>query len=246
VTASFPATRWSVIAAAGAGGDVTSARTALGELCRLYWYPLYAFARRSGLRPEDAEDATQSFLAAVLEEKLFAAADPSLGRLRSFLLKAFSRDLADARRDASRQKRGGHLEIISLDLTDAEDRFLTEPAGAEPVHQFEAAWATAVLDGAVRKVEAGYHASGRGAIFTALRPCLGIGDAALPDQAALAAGLGLNHAALRQAVSRLRDRFRTALRSQIADTLREPNEESIDEELCALRTVIAQGQSGPA
>src|SRR5437762_13844272 len=84
VTSTFPATRWSVIAAAGAGGDRTTARTALAELCRLYWFPLYGFARRKGLGPEDAEDATQAFFVSILETNLFAAADQSLGRLRSF------------------------------------------------------------------------------------------------------------------------------------------------------------------
>lgn len=240
MTSTFPATRWSVVAAAGAAGcDRTVASTALAELCGLYWYPLYSYARRRGLGPEDAEDATQAFFGSVLEANLFAAADPSLGRLRSFLLKAFGRDLADARRDGARQKRGGGAEIISLDLEMAEGRFLAEPAGGEPVHAFEAAWATTVLESALRRVEADYAKTGRADLFAGLRPCLGAGGAGISDPIQLAAPLGLSDVALRQAISRLRERFRTALRAQIADTLREPTEEAIDEELRSLRAVLA-------
>ena len=43
----FEPTRWSVVVAA-AGGDSTSARRALEQLCATYWYPLYAFVRREG------------------------------------------------------------------------------------------------------------------------------------------------------------------------------------------------------
>lgn len=239
LTSTFPATRWSVIAAAGTGGDRTAARTALDEVCRLYWYPLYAFARRRGLGPEDAEDATQGFFATLLGTNLLGEADPAMGRLRSFLLKAFARDLTDARRSATREKRGGAVERIPLDLEAAEIRYQAEPVGVEPVHQFEAAWAAELLASAVRRVEDDYSASGRGALFTALRPFLGSGAAAAPDPARLATELGLSDVAFRQALSRLRDRFRTALRAQIADTLRSPDEATIDEELRGLRAVLA-------
>ncbi len=243
LTSTFPATRWSVIAAAGTGGDPAAARTALDEVCRLYWYPLYAFARRRGLGPEDAEDATQAFFASLLGTNLLGEADPAMGRLRSFLLKAFARDLTDARRSATREKRGGTVERVPLDLEAAEIRYQAEPAGAEPVHQFEAAWAAVVLASAVRQVEVDYSASGRGALFTALRPYLGSssGPGGPPDPARLAAELGLSDVAFRQALSRLRDRFRAALRAQIADTLRSPDEATIDEELRGLRAVLAAG-----
>ena len=228
-----------MIAAAGAGGDRTTARTALAELCRLYWFPLYGFARRKGLSPQDAEDATQTFFASILESNLFAAANPSLGRLRSFLLTAFSNRLADAHRAAGRQKRGGGTEFVSLDLIEAEGRYHAEPGGAEPVRQFEVAWAAAVLEGAVRSVEMEYHADGRGGIFAALRPFLCTGAGEVPDQAELAASLGLSHGTLRQALFRLRDRFRVTLRAQIADTLHDPTDAAIDDEIRTLRAVLA-------
>lgn len=237
VSATFPVTRWSVVAAATTGDD--RAATALGELCQLYWYPLYAYARRRGLAPEDAEDATQRFFMSVLESNLFASADPSKGRLRSFLLKSFTFDLTDASRHAGRRKRGGGVEVVSFDLERAEERYQTERPVAEPVCQFEQAWATAVLEGAVRQVEEHYAATGRGPLFNTLRPCLGNASAGTAAPMPQAASLGLSDVALRQAISRLRDRFRTALRAQIADTLRDPTEEAINEELRSLRAVLA-------
>src|SRR5687768_1410991 len=101
----FATTRWSLVLAVSGGADRTSARRALAELCQLYWFPLYAFARRQGLPPADAEDVTQEFFVAVLERNLFARADANRGKLRTFLLSAFQNDLSDARKAASRLKR---------------------------------------------------------------------------------------------------------------------------------------------
>jgi DNA-directed RNA polymerase specialized sigma24 family protein len=238
VTSTFPATRWSIVAAA-ATGDPATAHTALGELFRAYWYPLYAYARRKGLGPEDAEDATQNFLLTVVESKLFASADPSLGRLRTFLLTAFSRALSNARRAAARQKRGGGVEFVAFDFAEAEDRFQTAPNGDDPAVRFESDWAVALLDATMSRVEADYAASNRTALFLALRPLLGTTTDDPPDHAALASALGMSRGALRQSLARFRDRFRTTLRTQIADTLREPTDRAIDEELHALRAVLA-------
>jgi RNA polymerase sigma-70 factor (ECF subfamily) len=241
VSSSFPVTRWSVIAAVAAGGDGVAARAALGELCRLYWVPLYAFARRKNLSPEDAEDATQSFLLSVLETQFLADAAPALGRLRSFLLTAFSRHLIDIHRDAGRLKRGGGIEFIPLDFGDAENRFQAAAPAHDAMLEFESDWAAAVLEATIAQLEADYAASERSEIFDGLRPFLGTGEE-VPDQAELAARLGMSHGALRQSLVRLRDRFRTTLRAQIADTLREPSEAAIDEELRALRAVLANHQ----
>jgi DNA-directed RNA polymerase specialized sigma24 family protein len=239
VTSTFPATRWSIIAAAASGGDRPAARTALDELCRIYWFPLYAFARRKGLSPEDAEDATQNFLLEVLESNLFTDADPSLGRLRTFLLAAFSRCLSNARRHAARHKRGGHIEFVALGFEGAEERYMAASCGSDTTPQFDTDWAIALLEGAVARIEAEYAASNRAEIFKALRPFLGTTSEPRPNQADLAESLGMSHVALRQSLYRLRDRFRAILRSQIADTLRNPTEAAIDEELRSLRIILA-------
>lgn len=241
VTSSFPATRWSIVAAAASGGDRAAAHTALSELCRVYWFPLYAYARRTGLSPEDAEDATQNFLIHVLESKLFVDADPSIGRLRTFLLTVFSRTLSNARRHAARQKRGGGIEFVALDFAGAEERFLATSSTSDTTPQFDTDWAIALLEGAMARIEAEYAASNRTPVFNALRPFLGTTGDALPNQAALAETLGMSRVALRQSLSRLRDRFRTVLRTQIADTLRHPTAAAIDEELHTLRAILAAG-----
>jgi len=242
LTSSFPVTRWSLVAAAGTCGDSAQAQKALGEICRAYWFPLYSFARRRGLPPEDAEDATQSFFATLLERNFLATADGTLGRLRTFLLTAFSGQLIDERRAAGRQKRGGGAEFISLDFGDAEERLNASVAATndeEPVCRFEAAWAAALVEGAVQRLEADYAASGRGPLFGALLPYLGTSAGEPPDQAQLAATLGMSHVAFRQSLSRFRERFRHALRAQVADTLRQPTEEAINDELRILQSVLS-------
>ncbi len=234
MTASFPATRWSIISAARSGDAPAAARTALDDLCRLYWFPLYAFARRTGLSPEDAEDATQSFFLGILKSNLMAAADPSKGRMRTFLLKAFSDKLVDLQRSAGRLKRGGGVEFVPLDLIEAEQRY--ESGAAQ---DFDAAWASALVEGTVRKLEASYAASDRSAIFASLLPFLGTSTGDPPDQAQLAAQLGMSHAALRQSLTRFRERFRSTLRSAIADTLADPTDDEIDGELRVLASVLS-------
>ena len=130
---SFVTTHWSVVLAARAP-DAPRAATALAELCRTYWYPLYAFVRRKGHSPHDAQDLTQAFFARLLEKNYVAQADSERGRFRTFLLTAFSHFLADEWDKAQRLKRGGGREIISFDAVSAEERYRLEP-----VEQLDAA-----------------------------------------------------------------------------------------------------------
>lgn len=236
MTSSFPATRWSIIAAATASDGGNSAQVALAELCRIYWFPLYAFARRKGLSAEDAEDATQTFFQHLLESEMMSTANPTLGRMRTFLLKAFSDKLIDLKRAEGRLKRGGGVQFISLDLSEAELRY-----EMSPTMDFEASWATALLEAAVRKLETDYTDSDRREIFSALLPYLGTSTGEPPDQAQLATQLGMSHAAFRQSLARFRERFRITLRSTVADTLREPTESAINEELRMLSSILIPG-----
>jgi DNA-directed RNA polymerase specialized sigma24 family protein len=231
----FPNTAWTMVLSTRGGGDTTAARTALSQLCQLYWYPLYAFARRWGLGAEDAEDATQQFFATVLERNLFAAADRSLGKLRTFLLAAFQRDLLDEKKAANRLKRGGSADQISLDRLSAEERLAAEPT-APPEQFFEREWAASVLEAAMSRLERNYTESGRGSHFAALLPFL----TAEGDYDALCDALQILPAAARQAVHRFRDRYGQALRDEIADTLQEPTETAIDEELQVLRAAMTE------
>ena len=218
----FAPTRWSLVLAAR-GADRSVARVAIGELCRLYWYPLYGFARRKGFSPHDAEDVTQEFFLTLVESNLLSTPDPARGRLRSFLLTAFQHDLEDARRASRRQKRGGGMELLPLDTTGAERLFQLEPADpATPEAHFDRQWARAVLAGCLDHLRDQYATTGRAGAFEALRPFLNPDDAAGADYETAAVALQLTPGAVRQAVHRLRERFAELLRSHIADTLENP------------------------
>src|SRR5512138_3421624 len=147
--AQFATTHWSVVLTAGHGGS-TSAADALAELCQTYWYPLYAYARRTGSPPEDAEDLTQGFFQHLLERRLVASADAAKGRFRSFLLRSFCNFKATEHARSARQKRGGGQPILSLDAAGAEAKFGRDLSDSHnPELLYERNWALAVLDGAM-------------------------------------------------------------------------------------------------
>ena len=221
-----------------AAGSGTQARAALEELCRLYWFPLYSFARQKGCSPEDAEDETQEFLTRVAGGALLVSAAPDRGHLRTFLLAAFQRDLIDAHRRAGAVKRGGRVEFISMDSLNAEARYNGAPQSESSAATYDRAWAMTCLDAAVCALEAEYQSRGRASLFQTLRPFLD--PETEGDHAAAAQATGLEPNALRQAVFRLRQRFRILVRQTIADTLENPTEALIDEELAALRSALAR------
>ncbi len=235
----FPQTRWSIVAAVRSGGDGTAAQKALNELCRAYWYPLYAFARGRGLPPEDAADRTQDFFASVLRADLFAQADPALGRLRTFLLTAFKHDLIDHHRRRCAARRGGGLELVPLH--EAEQRLLAEltTPPLTPDEAWDRRWAIALLDEAMEQVRNDFVAGGKAALFESLRPLI---DKAADNSAydALCSLHGITRVAARQSVHRLRVRFRDSLRRCVADTLADPSAEQIREEFESLSVALAR------
>jgi RNA polymerase sigma-70 factor (ECF subfamily) len=228
----FPHTHWSRVIAAGKSADSTHAREALARLCETYWYPLYAFIRRQGHAPHDAEDLTQSFFAFLLERNLLAVADPSKGRFRSFLLVSLKNFLANEFDRAQAQKRGGGQVILSFNANSAETRFVAEPADYQsPDKVFERNWALALLAQVLARLRAEQVAEGKLAQFDKLKPFL-MGDGAVPSYAELAAQTGLKEETLRMAVSRLRRKFRILLCEEIAHTLADPS--ALEDELRCL------------
>ena len=225
----FASTRWSLVLAAGRG-DAPEADAALASLCQIYWYPLYAYVRRSGHPADEARDLTQEFFARLLEKHYLGAADSERGRFRSFLLTALKRFLSREWHRARSLKRGGGRRILSLDFEQGESRFRLEPATevtAEAV--YERRWALTMLDqvdgpaaGRVRAVgEAGR-----------LRPPQGLPDRGGRAPRAIATSpptLGMTEGAVKVAVHRLRRRFREAVLAEIAQTVAAPEE--VDEEL---------------
>ena len=213
--------------AAGAG-----AAPALEEICRAYWYPLYAYARRHGRQPEDAKDLVQGFYARLLERNLLGAADPERGRFRSFMLTCFGNYMLNELEKASALKRGGERVALSLDHDDPEVRFALEPShGATPERIFERDWALALLAGVLARLRAGYRERGRENRFDALKEYLtqpGRGS----SYAETARRLEMTEGALKVAVHRLRQRYRAALRAEVANTVSDSSE--VEEELAAL------------
>jgi RNA polymerase sigma-70 factor (ECF subfamily) len=229
----FLTTRWSLVLAAG--GDDAAAADAMGRLCRDVWRPLYAFARRWGCGPEDAEDAVQGFVASLLARRSLARIEPGRGRFRSFLLAGMRNHLSDERSRAHAARRGGGAPHQSLDAEAAERGYAELAADSDsPERAFERVWAMDVLLRARLRLREECAASGKADLFAALFP---EGDAAAEPQAAAAARLGLTETALRSAAMRLRRRWRDLIRADLAQTV--TGSEALEEELAALRAALA-------
>jgi RNA polymerase sigma factor (sigma-70 family) len=232
----FATTHWSLIARAR-GAAAPEAREALASLCRAYWYPLYAFIRRRGASADEAQDLTQEFFARLLEKDFLAAVDPGKGRFRAFLLAACKHFLANERDRARARKRGGGRPLLSLDLQDAEGRYLLEPAhGLTPEKLFERRWALTLLDQMLARLRGEYQGAGKGRVFDGLKNSLTAGEATTPYPQ-LAAELGMSEGAVKVAAHRLRRRYRQLLRDEIARTVRDPA--GVDDEVRDLFAALA-------
>jgi len=227
----FATTHWTVVLAAGRR-SAPQADRALEELCRAYWYPLYAYVRRHGHSREDAEDLTQGFFASFLKRNYLERVSSEKGRFRAFLLAALKHFLANEYDRAGRQKRGGGVAPLSLDWQDADARYQFDPADQiSPDKLYDRAWAMTLLEQVITRLRAESAAEGRAEVFEQLKPFLMAGGGDIP-YAQAAAKLGLNESAARVAVHRLRKRYRELLRAEIAQTLSDPAD--LDEEMRAL------------
>ena len=224
----FATTHWSVVLAAGQSGSEQQA-AALEKLCRAYWYPLYAYVRRRGHGPEDAQDLTQEFFLRLIEKNWLNGVAPEGARFRSYMLTMVKGFLANAYDRAQAAKRGGGRVIVPLNPQQAEERFSNEPATTEtPEIVFERRWALAVLEEALHRLRAAAGAADKARHFEQLNPFL----SREPDEgeyAGIAAQLGMSAGAVGVAVHRLRQRYRETLRATVADTLANPGQ--VDEEL---------------
>jgi RNA polymerase sigma-70 factor (ECF subfamily) len=227
----FATTRWTVVLAAGRK-STPQADLALDELCRTYWYPLYAYVRRHGHSHEDAEDLVQAFFARFLEKNYLEGLSAERGKFRAFLLAALKHFLANEWDRAHRQKRGGGATILSLDWQDAAARYAMDPADPlSPDKLYDRAWAVALLERVIGRLQGENQAENKTKLFEHLRPFLMVGESAIP-YAEAAARCGLTDGAVRVAVHRLRRRYRELLRDEITHTLSDPA--LVDEELRGL------------
>jgi len=232
--ARFETTRWSVVLAAGQS-TCTESREALATLCRLYWYPVYAYARRRGLDSEQAADLTQGFFARLIEQKIVRGADAHRGKFRSYLLGAFKHFMSHEWARARAQKRGGGRKLIPLDAQLAEERY-----GIEPAHEltaqrlFERQWALRLLELAMEDLRDQCISDGKKRQFEVFKPFLSGGTGAGYREGG--AELGLGEGAARVAVHRLRARYRELLREHIRRTVGSP--EQVDEEIQHLFSAV--------
>lgn len=235
----FATTRWSVVLAARHRPSPESA-TALETLCRVYWYPLYAYIRRRGETPPDAEDLTQAFFCRLLEKNWLDSADPEKGRLRTFLIVALKRFLANERRQESAQRRGGGRTPVPLDAAFAESRLAADSTPLPAEETYDRQWAITLLDLTMNRLRDEFSAAGRAGAFEALKHCL-LAERGSIDYAALARQLGVNEGAARVAAHRLRKRFREIYREEISQTLAVGSD--LENELRHLAAVLARNQA---
>jgi RNA polymerase sigma-70 factor (ECF subfamily) len=232
----FATTHWSVVLAAGQG-DSPQAIEALERLCRTYWYPLYAYVRRRGYQPQDAQDLTQGFFAALLTGKYLGQANRARGRFRTFLLTAFGNFLHNEHDRATALKRGGGREIVSWEAHTAEGRYAQEPAGGlSPEQIYEKRWAATLLERVLARLRDESIDAARRELFDQLKPHLWGEDEATP-YAQLATRFNLTVSAIKVTVHRLRRRYREVLREEIAQTVADPAE--IDGEIQYLIRVMS-------
>ncbi len=213
----FPKTRWSVVLAATQQSSPESA-AALDLLCRAYWYPLYAYARRCGQSPQDAQDITQGFFCRLLEKRWLDSADPDKGKLRTFLIVALKHFMSKEWRRAAAQRRGGGEPQIQFDTAFAESRYAVDTSSLPADEAFDQQWALTLLDLTVRRLHEEFVVAGKAGDFEVLKSCL-MAERGAIDYAAVAGRLGMNKGAARVAVHRLRKRFREVYREEIAQTL---------------------------
>ena len=230
----FTTTHWSVVLEAQ--GESPVAQEALEKLCCTYWRPIFAFLRRQGLSPEEAEDITQGFFAELLERRSLSAVRKEKGRLRSFLLGGLKYFLANEGRRAMAVKRGKGQQLISLDELRTEEHIDMEPADPVTAEMiYERRWALTVLERVLSRLKDEYRAAGNATLYDALKQLLP-DEPGSPSQAEIAARLGMTENATRQAFYRFRQRYQAILREEIANTVATPGD--IEDELRHLIAVL--------
>jgi RNA polymerase sigma-70 factor (ECF subfamily) len=233
----FVTTHWSVVLTAGRN-DTTRAHEALSRLCETYWYPLYAYVRKRGHSPEDAQDSTQEFFSRLLTGNWVGEADRTKGRFRTFLLTALNRFLANEWDRGRALKRGGGTISVPLDTESAESRYCAETQNAlTPDRLYDRQWAMTLLDRALTRLEVEHQRLGKAAEFALLSPALTAERGDIP-YATIATQLGLSETAARMAVHRLRKRFREVFREEIAQTVAQPDE--VEEEIRHLLAALSE------
>lgn len=232
----FPNTRWSIVQRAKSEDPGAEARRALEDICSAYWLPIYAFIRRSGIRPAEAEEHTQEFLLRLVQGEYLGNVDRERGKLRTFLLACLKRYLASDWRSKSRLKRGGGQATLSIDQAMAEQGYAAEPADdLTPDAVFERRWARTLMNQVMEALAKQMEEDGKRELFDALLPFTHI-DAKPVALSEVAGKLGMTESAVKMAISRLRHKLRDRLRETVAETL--GPDDDLEAEMLHLRSLL--------
>lgn len=236
---SFPKTRWTLIHKVRAGTE-QERREALEDLCKTYWFPLYAFARKTGLTQEESEDAVQNFMLGVVDTDLFTQAEQDIGHLRTLLLTCFTNVLRNQSRDQRRQKRGGDASLLPLSLPDAEGRYQHDIASSDlpPDMIYHRQWAENVVKRALARLESRYEKQGQASRFKVIRTYMPLDESDMLT-AEGAAEAGMQQAHFRVALQRARVRFRRIIMEEVGHTIGTDDPDLIQEEIQALFEVLS-------
>jgi RNA polymerase sigma factor (sigma-70 family) len=242
----FRTTHWSAVLLS-AQSQMLGSRTALADLCRLYWYPLYAFVRRRGYNAEDSQDLTQGFFFSLLEHKSLRQVAPHKGKFRSFLLGSLKNYLADQLDRKNSIKRGGQIEFVALDFDGGEERYGENPGGSLTAEKnFDARWAMTLLGQAMERLRNEYSEQAKAGRLDVLQPFLDpINCKRLPSYEEVADQLQVSLGGVKTLIHRLRKRYSEILREEVARTVTDP--QAIDEEIHALceALIASEGRLGP-
>jgi RNA polymerase sigma-70 factor (ECF subfamily) len=235
----FATTQWSIVRAAGHHSS-SAARAAMEDLCQIYWLPVYAFIRRKGHSPTNAEDLTQAFFLHLLESEFVKSANQERGRFRSFLLKSVSNFLAADHRSKTAEKRGGNKVLLSLDFESGEHQYHQQESDSISADQlFERRWAMTLLRNVAAMLRSEYEQRNHRTMFELLEPNINQ-DAARIPYADLCPRLSMSEDAIKQAVRRMKLRYRELLRSEIASTVDSVDE--VDDELRQLMRILSNSK----
>jgi RNA polymerase sigma-70 factor (ECF subfamily) len=231
----FQTTSWSLVLAS-VQNPLVDSRPALARLCETYWNPVYAFIRRSGYDPDQAQDLTQGFFTLLVEKNFLEVADPQRGRFRSFLLTAVKRFLCNEYDRTCALKRGGGHTSLSIDVANAEAWYAPTATDPQtPQTLFERDWALSLLERAMERLRTEFSSGGKGGQFDSLAPFLNR-DSTCARYEQLAEQMGVTAGALRALVHRMRRRYRDLVRAEIADTVAAP--EDVDDEVRFLLSTL--------
>jgi RNA polymerase sigma factor (sigma-70 family) len=238
----FPSTHWTAVLAAGRSqAEPEIAEAALAELCQTYWAPLYSFVRSRGYTVHDAQDLTQSFFAYLLEHKIYARVERQKGKFRAFLLASLKNFLAHAADRKRTLERGGGQEFLPLheeQVKEAESLFQTHSTASSEDRLFDRSWAEALIAAGLERLSADYKRESKEKLFNELRIFVAGGADPLPTYAELANRLGIAQSTLRSHVTRLRARYREALRAEVRRTVN--TETQVEQELHELLHLLME------